>query len=745
MDQDSNSREPEINEDRAVVAVQQSPQDARGAVVSPRMLFVPMAVALVIGLAVGFSVGYGYGINQPPPEGPTETAERASDTPDVGVTATSDAVRADSEAAETAAPIEPPSEHWPARYMIITIAGETLTDAEHTFISEMKPGAVLLRGSNITSREQAAALIQSIKEVAGYGGAAEDLPLIAIEQPVPDANPLGFTQSPGIAELGEGRDAGRARAVAKDYAQTLRELGVAIVLGPPLAVATDEVFDDSAGPILGTDNAVVTAIGLAFADSLMIGGILPIATQFPAIAAANGDGIPVIEADIPVLARQMFPFSEAMSRGIPGILAEHVAVRAFDPGAEPRPASISPPLLNELARKQWQYKGVIVAADVAAPVLADAYTPSATAVAALAAGADAFIVGQSDPALFDEIAIRLDEAMADGTLDSARMTAARERLDAWVPWLRQPTGLEGPLPRVPRREPVADEAVVTEVPEEDAEEISEEEPAADAAVPAGEKIVHRIERGETLSSIARTYGVSAQNIMMWNELEDANIKFGFNLDIYPGGMSAPALDEDAAEEADTEVPEPATGANSAAVETAPDDSDPVEANEPTEAEGESAADVVAETAVAEDEPADDDGLPEPVPQPEGTQRIEHEVMPGEVLSRIALRYGVPMRSIMEWTGFTNPNVLAGQVLVIYVPEDSETPGDEAESDSTEASEEPDAAPEIEVAPQDEVSPGAADADVAPGGDPVDEEISVLEESLLENELSEGDSETAVAP
>ncbi|NTW35687.1 MAG: LysM peptidoglycan-binding domain-containing protein [Syntrophobacteraceae bacterium] len=42
---------------------------------------------------------------------------------------------------------------------------------------------------------------------------------------------------------------------------------------------------------------------------------------------------------------------------------------------------------------------------------------------------------------------------------------------------------------------------------------------------------HKVSKGETLTSIASRYNVSAMELKTWNNLTDANVKIGQNLKI----------------------------------------------------------------------------------------------------------------------------------------------------------------------------------------------------------------------
>ena len=70
---------------------------------------------------------------------------------------------------------------------------------------------------------------------------------------------------------------------------------------------------------------------------------------------------------------------------------------------------------------------------------------------------------------------------------------------------------------------------------ETAEAAPREEPRAEPAT-----TTHRVSRGETLSSIARQYGVSVADLKSWNGLSDADIQAGQRLTVQGGRAAAPS-------------------------------------------------------------------------------------------------------------------------------------------------------------------------------------------------------------
>jgi LysM repeat protein len=125
-------------------------------------------------------------------------------------------------------------------------------------------------------------------------------------------------------------------------------------------------------------------------------------------------------------------------------------------------------------------------------------------------------------------------------------------------------------------------------------------------------VIHVVQRGEYLASIARQYGVTVEDILAANNIANANLVYaGQELQIWPADLSV------------VETPAPVE----TVVEPAPVEAAPVE-------------------AIA-------------------VEIVSHTVMAGEHLASIAQRYGVSWTSIAEANGIIDPNTIyAGQVLTI---------------------------------------------------------------------------------
>ena len=360
--------------------------------------------------------------------------------------------------------IEEPVESgiWPGRHLFIAVNGQWLSDASRELLREVKPGGVVLRSSNLGSVRQTLGFVREIKEsVTPDDPSFSALPLIAVSHEGGDRNELGLANAPGASDLGAARDTGVARDVGVDLAAEAADRGVNVVFGPVLDIYDPASYYPSlATRSFGGDGELVAAMGLAVADGMMEGGVIPVVKHFPGYGSVSRNpntGYAVMDGDTASLAIAMFPFDEAVNKGIPGVLVGHTAIPGFndeDEGIEvERPASLSPMVVNGILREILEYDGVLIADDLSSDRVIRERGIAEAAVEALVAGCDALILLDTDPHLVAEVCRAIEAAAESGELSRKQLDRSKARLDDWRKWLDEPSGLAGPLPQL--KTPVA--------------------------------------------------------------------------------------------------------------------------------------------------------------------------------------------------------------------------------------------------------------------------------------------------
>lgn len=204
-------------------------------------------------------------------------------------------------------------------------------------------------------------------------------------------------------------------------------------------------------------------------------------------------------------------------------------------------------------------------------------------------------------------------------------------------------------------------------------------PAALAAPPADEPVIHVVQPGETLFGIAVRYGLTLDALIQANRISNPNLLFvGQRLQIPDGSPSAPA-------------PDPGTSAGQGSYTVQPGDTlygvaarlgvgvaelarannlslvDFLYIGQVLKVPGRAGAPAVGQPAA-------------PAPQPSPTPRAaggHHTVQRSETLYGIAVRYGVTVAQLVSLNGLSNPNLL-------YVGQRLTLPGGQAQPEATPA-------------------------------------------------------------
>jgi beta-N-acetylhexosaminidase len=211
------------------------------------------------------------------------------------------------------------------------------------------------------------------------------------------------------------------RSLAMVRAESLASLGVTMNLAP--------VLDVGAGPGIGdrsfsADPEVVSSHGIAFAEGLLAGGLIPVVKHFPGHGRANVDShrelatTPPLDDlwDVDLLPFIVVPEGAAVMIG-------HLVVPGLTDGV---PATLSPAAVTGLLRDDLGFQGVVVTDDLSMEAVSQLMDVPSAARLALIAGADLLMVGSYKNVV--PAAWSLIGALDDGSLDERWLNEAVERV-----------------------------------------------------------------------------------------------------------------------------------------------------------------------------------------------------------------------------------------------------------------------------------------------------------------------------
>jgi beta-N-acetylhexosaminidase len=255
----------------------------------------------------------------------------------------------------------------PPRAVIFGCAGSELTDRERRFFAEADPLGFILFQRNCVEPAQLRRLVAELRSSVGRA----DAPVLIDQEGgrVLRLKPPHWRAAPAQGRFADlaGRDRASAREAAylnaRILAAELADLGITVDCAPVLDLrlpGAHEIIGDRA---LGSEPEQVAELGLAVAQGLLDSGVLPVIKHIPGHGRANVDShheLPVVDVSREVLEQTDFePFRRLCSQ--PWAMTAHVVYRAVDPE---RPASLSPPVIEQVIRGSIGFDGFLVSDDV---------------------------------------------------------------------------------------------------------------------------------------------------------------------------------------------------------------------------------------------------------------------------------------------------------------------------------------------------------------------------------------------
>jgi beta-N-acetylhexosaminidase len=288
---------------------------------------------------------------------------------------------------------------------ITGVAGTALSDNERRLIADARPAGLILFARNLETADQIKALVADFKAAAGTehtlvlidqeGGRVQRLrPPLAASLPSASAYAAHHAGDREAA-------AASARQVARLLADELAALGIDTNCAPVLDLPVPGAHAIIGNRAFGLDVDTVVAVGRAFAEGLMDGGILPVMKHIPGHGRAFADShleLPVVDATRAELERTDFAPFKALA-DLPAAMTAHVVFTAIDPVA---PASTSGPVVGEIIRGTLGFDGLLMSDDLGMQALTGSFADRTRAV--VAAGADLALHCSGDVGEMQEVA-----------------------------------------------------------------------------------------------------------------------------------------------------------------------------------------------------------------------------------------------------------------------------------------------------------------------------------------------------
>lgn len=241
-----------------------------------------------------------------------------------------------------------------------------------------------------------------------------------LKQGPPDVSP---------ADLGKSGDENQAKDQGQKTGSFLKGLGVNVDLAPVLDVSKPQTADSIKSRTFSSDPAVVSKMGVSFAQGLNDGGVVATAKHFPGLgrATVNTDDRPTsIAATSGELQADLEPFKAAIAAGVKLVM---VSTASYPTLGAKKPAAFSPTIVKNLLRGQYGFDGVVITDDLEGAAVTSTLPPVVAASSALKAGDDLLLYAKNANAS-DQAFSALVREVKGGQLDRSIVQSAYDRITA---------------------------------------------------------------------------------------------------------------------------------------------------------------------------------------------------------------------------------------------------------------------------------------------------------------------------
>ncbi|SEH89946.1 beta-N-acetylhexosaminidase [Halobacillus karajensis] len=309
---------------------------------------------------------------------------------------------------------------------------EMLPEIEQ-LVKDYHLGGVILFRENVVTTEQTAKLAADYKEASEKYGL-----LLTIDQEGGIVTRLqSGTDMPGNMAVGAARSEEMAEDVGGVIGAELESLGINMNFAPVM-----DVNNNPDNPVIGVRSfgenpELVGRMGVAYTKGLQKHGVAATAKHFPGHGDTAVDshlGLPEVPYDRKRLEEvELYPFQQAMDRGIDAIMTAHVTFPKIDgktvtskkDGSEiALPATLSEEVLTGLMREQMNYDGVVITDALNMKAIADHFGPVDAVIRAINAGADIALM----PVGLEEVAEGVYDAVESGGIPMETVEESVERI-----------------------------------------------------------------------------------------------------------------------------------------------------------------------------------------------------------------------------------------------------------------------------------------------------------------------------
>ncbi len=271
-----------------------------------------------------------------------------------------------------------------------------MDDKTRTFLEENCVGNIILFGKNCVNRGQIAALNRQIQDVVtSYTSGVQALLSIDQEGGIVTRIRNGATVFSSAAAMGATGDPDYAYLAGRIMGKELRALGISYNLAPVLDTDGSRVGKIPGRRSFGATPEITSAFGGAYARGLRESGVIDTGKHFPGSGDSPVDthfGTSIVHTSREeAMEISVKAFKRVIDEGMRSLMIDHTCYTGLDPACIP--ASVSKPIIQDLARKTLGFNGLIISDGMQMLAIKDVYGAPKGCVMAAEAGCDLLIVG----------------------------------------------------------------------------------------------------------------------------------------------------------------------------------------------------------------------------------------------------------------------------------------------------------------------------------------------------------------
>ena len=285
-------------------------------------------------------------------------------------------------------------------------------------VADLGLGGVLLQRPSATGLTEGIAALKAASAIP---------PLVMADEEGGEVQTLGEVLGPlpSAARMADAYDPVATRELVARHARSVAALGVDMVLGPVVDVATPGGGGPLGARVFGEDPGTVTEYAQAYVEAYEAAGVTTVPKHFPGHGAASGnshDGPVSVPPLAELRARDLVPY-ETLLPEVSAVMVGHLVVPDLTGLAS---TSQSPEAIDGLLRDEYGFDGLVITDSLSMGAIAFRTPPTEAAIQAVAAGADiALFVTIEDPGAVIDALVAATER---GRIDEVQVVAAVRRV-----------------------------------------------------------------------------------------------------------------------------------------------------------------------------------------------------------------------------------------------------------------------------------------------------------------------------